>query len=92
MSNRDYDFILTDLSKRVKSMEVLIDRMKVNPVKNDEEWDNATLMQEWEICPRTAANYRRNGLESFKRGGRIFYSHEQRSNFMKNTGRRSGNE
>jgi len=53
------------------------------PNINEKEWDNATLMQEWDICQRTTANYRQQGLEYFKRGGRIYYSPAQREKFVK---------
>lgn len=31
---------------------------------------------------KTAANYRKQGLEYFKRGGRLYYTSTQRENFL----------
>jgi len=57
------------------------------PDINEKDWDNATLMQEWNICPRTSVNYRQQGLEYFKRGGRVYYSPAQREQFVKKIGK-----
>lgn len=74
---------LTRLESRLnfvsQGQTVVIDS---KPWPDDIVWDNATLMQEWKICERTAANYRLQGLEHFKRGGRIYYSPEQRQGFL----------
>lgn len=56
--------------------------MKETHLNENLEWDNATLIQKWKISRRTAANYREQGLEYFKRGGRLFYSLESRERFM----------
>ena len=82
MINRDLDFIVSDLLKRVRNLEEKVSISKPRPDISNQEWDNATLMQEWKISQRTTANYRQNGLESFKRGGRVYYSPEQRMKFI----------
>jgi hypothetical protein len=39
-------------------------------------------MQQWGVCKRTAANYRKKGLEFYKKGGRIYYTPESRAKFI----------
>lgn len=45
-----------------------------DPDISGQEWDHATLMQQWGISKRTSVNYRKNGHEYFKRGGKIYLS------------------
>lgn len=82
MVSQDYGFRLNELSRKVSDMEKIIMKLMGNPDISGQEWDTATLMQHWRICKRTAAYYRRNGLEYFKRGGRIYYSPESRARFI----------
>ena len=84
MINQDHGYIITDLSKRLEAIEKVI-AGKIKPEISDKNWDNATLMSEWQISPRTAVNYRKQGLEYFKVGGRIYYSPEQRERFIHRT-------
>jgi hypothetical protein len=47
----------------------------------NQDWDNDTLVREWEISYRTAYRYRQNGLEYFKQLGKIYYTPEARRTF-----------
>ncbi len=60
------------------------DRISLSDKKSSEaeDWDNSRLIMEWKICKRTTANYRRQGLGFYKRGGRIMYSPEHRAQFI----------
>jgi hypothetical protein len=79
MVSRDIGYDLQQLSKRVNSLEGRVEELNSSTLESD--WDNPTLMKNWKICKRTAANYRKSGLQFYKRGGRIFYTPEQRENF-----------
>jgi len=78
--NVDLGYRIKLLSDRISTIE---DRLKEINRKSGEagDWDNSRLMREWGICKRTAANYRRNGLGYYKRGGRIYYTEKQRADF-----------
>ncbi len=80
----DLEFRVWELSNRVAQLEKDQEEEK-RKQKNDDEgdWDNAKLQREWGISLRTTANYRKKGLEYFKRGGRIYYSAKSREKFLK---------
>ena len=82
MISQDVGFQINELSRRLTIIEKLIVRLDKDPIAYESDWDNATLLREWGICERTAANYRQQGLKYFKRGGRIFYSPENRAKFI----------
>lgn len=84
MVNQDFGFQLYMLSQKVALIENVIGKLNHGIKGADSNWDNATLLREWGICKRTAANYRKNGLDYFKRGGLVFYSPESREKFIKN--------
>lgn len=83
MISQDYGYLITQLEKRLAKVEKRMPKLKDMPAISSQDWDNATLLREWEISKRTAANYRKHGLEYFKRGGRIYYSQESRRKFIK---------
>ena len=90
MNNRSNEFV-SYMDKRLNRLESKFAfspigqhvTIMAKPDINEKEWDNSTLMQEWNICQRTSVNYRQKGLEYFKRGGRIYYSPAQREQFVK---------
>lgn len=84
MVNQDYGYMLTELAKRLEAIEKTI-AQKSKPDISDLDWDNSMLMREWQISPRTAVNYRKQGLEHFKVGGRIYYTPLQREKFIRET-------
>jgi hypothetical protein len=81
MLNRDYPFVIADLEKRTEAIEKVFSTKTEKNIDN-EDWDNAQLMQKWQISKRTTANYRNQGLEYYKVGGRIYYTPEQREKFV----------
>ncbi len=81
MLNRDYPFVIADLEKRTEAIEKVIS-LKTEKDINNEDWDNSQLMKKWQISQRTTANYRKQGLEHYKVGGRIYYTPEQRKKFI----------
>lgn len=81
MVNQDLGFKLKQLSARISDIENRIGQVENNG-KDNGDWDNSQLLQEWKVCKRTAANYRRNGLEFYKRGGRIYYTPASRAKFI----------
>ena len=82
MVNLDIGFQLEQLIRRVTALEESLKKFDQKATSADVNWDNATLMQEWSISKRTAANYRKQGLGSFKRGGRVYYTAEHRQQFL----------
>jgi hypothetical protein len=82
MVNQDLGFRIKQISERVSIIEDQLKQM--DREKNEtEDWDNARLLREWGICKRTASNYRNNGLGYYRRGGRLYYTQQQRENFLK---------
>jgi hypothetical protein len=82
MNNLDIGFKLEQISRRLTVLEESIKKLNMRTLIADSDWDNATLMQEWSISKRTAANYRKQGLGYIKRGGRIYYTPEHRLKFI----------
>lgn len=80
MISQDFGFQINQISKRIARIEEVITK----GIKSDHDldWDNATLLREWKISKRTAANYRQKGLAFYKRGGFIYYSPKNRENFI----------
>jgi len=70
------------LEKRVDSLEQVIESLNGEEDFEQQDWDDAMLQRRWNVCKRTTANYRKNGLDYYKRGGRIFYTRQQRDNFI----------
>lgn len=83
MVSQDYGYLIMQLERKVATLEKQISQRKDFEAIKNLDWDNSTLMQEWSISKRTAANYRKQGLEYFKRGGRVYYSFESRERFAK---------
>lgn len=81
MVNQDFGYRLKQLSDRISALEdrILVDTKSIE----SEDWDTEMLMRKWKISKRTAANYRKQGLVFYKRGGRVFYTPESRENFLK---------
>lgn len=75
-------YCVTQLDKRVTTIESRLQQLKSGVAIKEQDWDNATLMREWGISLRTAANYRKQGLNYYKRGGRVYYSPEDRIKFV----------
>lgn len=83
MVGQDFGYRINELSRRMSDVERIIKKLMGKPDISGEDWDNATLIREWGICKRTAANYRLKGLGFLKRGGRIVYTPEHRADFLK---------
>lgn len=81
MVSRDLNFIVAQLEKRIDKLERLNNNLSGEKSLQDSDWDDATLRDQWNVCKRTAANYRKKGLGYYKRGGRIFYTPKNRSDF-----------
>lgn len=82
MVSRDYDYLISEMEKRLSKIEHWINQTEVREEQESLDWDNATLLRNWNISKRTAANYRKQGLQYFKRGGRVMYSPESREQFI----------
>jgi hypothetical protein len=82
MYNQNYNYLISQLTKRIDQVEELVYASKKEAI-DCLDWENATLMKRWGISLRTAANYRKQGLGYFKRGGRVYYSHQNRIDFLK---------
>jgi len=82
MVSRDYDYLISEMEKRLSKIEHWINQTEVREEQESLDWDNATLLRNWNISKRTAANYRKQGLQYFKRGGRVMYSVESREQFI----------
>jgi hypothetical protein len=81
MVSRDIGYIVLQLEKRIAALEKAIKNADNRDTLDKIDWDNSRLMREWSISKRTAANYRKAGLDFYKRGGRIFYTAESRGEF-----------
>lgn len=82
MINLDIGFKLEQLSRRLNALEESFKKFNDEAAIADRNWDNSMLLQQWSISKRTAANYRKQGLGSFKRGGRVYYTPEHRQQFL----------
>lgn len=91
MVSQDYGFQIKDLSRRIAAVEELIGKLNRESNIYDAEWDTSTLLREWGISKRTAANYRQQGLQCFKRGGRLYYTANSRKEFTNIKPSKNGN-
>ena len=82
MVNQDFGFRLMELSRRITTIEEVLGKLSKESKNSERDWDNSTLLREWSISKRTAANYRKKGLEYYMRGGLIFYTPENRRKFI----------
>lgn len=90
---QDYAAKISDLQQTVSNLKEQVDELtkQLSQFKNhtlleNSDWNNATLLREWDICERSAASYRKQGLGYYKRGGRIFYKPEHRKAFIERRG------
>ncbi len=81
--SQDFSFKFQELQKQIDSLKEENALIKKFKEEVEEDWDNAMLMQKWNISKRTTANYRKSGLAFYKRGGRIYYTNEARETFKK---------
>ena len=82
---KDYGYLITQLEKRLDHVESEVAQIKRKPDLAENDWDKATLMKEWNISLRTVAHYQKQGLKSFKRGGRVYFSPKHRNEFIINS-------
>jgi len=82
MVNMDVGYRLNELNKRLTELEGVVMKGTLEPDLSEQFWDNSTLMQQWKISKRTAAYYRKKGLNFLKIGGRIYYPPEGRAKFI----------
>lgn len=80
---RDYAYHFQQLQKQVELLLSRVEELEKYKAETDEDWDNEKLMERWQISKRTTANYRDQGLDYYKRGGRIYYTYEAREAFKK---------
>lgn len=83
MISYEYSEEITLLKERVEKLERQASEKSLKLNINDQDWDNQTLMDQWGVSLRTTANFREQGLGYYKRGGRVFYTPEQRESFKK---------
>jgi hypothetical protein len=91
MVSTDFGIRLNHLSDRITLIEDCLKKINFSNSERD-DWDDATLQREWGICKRTAANYRKNGLKYFKRDGRIYYTQQNREEFLNKRNRLNENQ
>lgn len=82
MLNHDLYFDIRSLKDRLQLLEELVKKLSTEKPSTSEDWDNATLLQQWQISERTAARYRKDGLDFYKVGGRLYYTADQRNHFI----------
>lgn len=90
MISQDYPAMITELVNRVVELEKQNSELKkvLNQIKNpllleNQDWDRKTLQRQWQISERSTFNFQKQGLQSFKRGGRVYFSPESRDSFKK---------
>lgn len=83
MISQDHEMLISLLGKRIDKLEAKMAKLEAKPDINNQDWDNQTLMDQWTCSLRSTANFRKQGLEYYKRGGRVFYTPEAREKFKK---------
>lgn len=83
MISRDYEFLYHEQKRINEELSTRIAALEIKYSEVEEDWDNATLMQRWNIVKRTAWKYRQIGLDFYKIGGRIYYTYEAREAFKR---------
>lgn len=90
MTSYDSTMEITLLKERIGKLEMQVAELKTNPDINNQDWDDETLRRRWGgLSLRTTAYYRKQGLDYYKRGGRVFYTPEAREKFKKQSKNRS---
>lgn len=88
--SRDNDMLSSQIAKRIEKLEKEVAELKTSPDINNQDWNDETLRRQWGgLSLRTTAYYRKQGLEYYKRGGRVFYTAEAREAFKKQSKNRS---
>ena len=80
MVSQDLSFRVYQLEKRIDSLDRAIDRLGGKKNLDEQDWDDATLQRRWNVCKRTAANYRKNGLEYLYNGSNEHFKKKKRKN------------
>ena len=83
MINMDYEFLYHEQKRLNEDLCARLTALEKKYSEVEEDWDNATLMQRWNIVKRTAWQYRQDGLEYYKIKGRIYYTYEAREEFKR---------
>lgn len=83
MNNVDISFRLKELSDEIKQFAKEFSELKKNNYV-DELWDNADMVRNWKLSPRTLASWRSEGTIGFVQvGGKIWYTKAIRDEFLK---------
>jgi hypothetical protein len=76
---------MNDLERKVDKLLDILPRIESRISTEEDLWDNADLTKKWKVSPRTLADWRSKGLIGYTQvGGKIFYTPEDRQNFLKN--------
>jgi hypothetical protein len=72
-----------ELEKKVETMTGILTRIESRISKQENLWDNADLITNWKVSARTLADWRGKGLIGYSQvGGKIWYTIEDRENFL----------
>ena len=84
MQNNDPYFEIGLLKKKIDAIKIVVDEIKAVVKPEEELWDNADMIRNWKLSPRTLADWRSKGLIGFvQMGNKIWYSRESRELFLR---------
>jgi hypothetical protein len=79
-----FNLKMNDLEKKVESVASLLNEMKDRLSYENNLWDNPDMIKYWKVSARTLADWRGKGLIGYTQvGGKIWYSVEDREQFLK---------
>ena len=77
--NVRFDRLEKQVSNLAERLEIVLDKMK----PEQDIWDNSDMIRKWKVSQRTLATWRSKNLIGYgKAGSKIFYTPEDRSNFL----------
>lgn len=92
MNDYTFNLKINELSKTQEKILSELSSLKIAIHPDLELWDNSDMIRNWKTSERTLASWRANGwIEYIQVGHKIFYTQENRANFL-NQFKRIGGE
>lgn len=85
MREYNVEYKLAELEKGVLDLKKGVDSIKERVTSTDQLWDSYQLTRNWNISPRTLAEWRaKQRIDYVKIAKKIYYTKEDRDRFIEN--------
>jgi len=84
MNNYLLELEISRLKKWQESAMAIIEQFQSNIDLSQDLWTDKDLCRHWQTSPRTTSTWREDGkIDYVKLGGKVYYTREQREEFIK---------